>query len=430
MEYPMTKTKSSGLTRRATLTGALATVAAAQVAFPSGAFAAGKGPEVAKARLGFIALTDSSPLIIAKERGLFTKHGMPDVEVLKQASWGATRDNLVLGSAGGGIDGAHILSPMPYQFTAGVNVSAPLPMNILARLNTNGQAISVGNDLKTVKVGLNSAGAKPKFSQLKAAGNTAKVAMTFRGGTHDLWVRYWLAAGGINPDTDVSTIVIPPPQMVANMRSGTQDAFCVGEPWNGQLVNQKIGYTACLTSELWMNHPEKALGMRADWVAKYPNAARAITSAVIEAQMWCDQMKNRPAMCSIVSGRQYVNVPINDILPRLQGNIDYGDGRAYKGSSHYMKFWADNASFPYKSHDLWFVTENTRWGIMSAATDKTALVNKVNRADIWREAAKAVGVTAIPASDSRGVETFFDGKKFDPANPDAYLASQSLKRLA
>lgn len=420
---------TSTLNRRQALTAAAATIAAAKAALPSGAFAAGPGPETAKARLGFIALTDASPLIIAKERGLFAKYGMPDVEVLKQASWGGTRDNLVLGSAGGGIDGAHILSPMPYQLTAGVNTSKAVPMNILARLNVNGQAISVGNDLKAVKVGLNSAGAKARFAQLKAAGNVAKVAMTFRGGTHDLWVRYWLAAGGINPDVDVSTIVIPPPQMVANMKAGTQDAFCVGEPWNGQLVNQKVGYTACLTSELWMNHPEKCLGVRADWVARHPRAAQALTMAVMEAQMWCDKQANRPAMCSTVSGRQYINVPIGDILPRLQGTIDYGDGRAVKGSPHIMKFWADNASFPFKSHDLWFVTENVRWGVLPQATNKMALVNKVNRADIWRAAAKALGVAA-PASDSRGPEKFFDGKVFDPANPGAYLASQPIKKLA
>ncbi|MBW8860535.1 MAG: ABC transporter substrate-binding protein, partial [Caulobacter sp.] len=310
----MTATKSTGLTRRGALTAAAATLAAAKTLLPSGAFAAGPGPEIAKAKLGFIALTDASPVIIAKERGIFAKYGLPDIEVVKQASWAATRDNLVLGSERGGIDGAHILSPMPYLMTTGaITGGAPTPMYILARLNTNGQAISVGNDLKAVKVGLNSGGAKAKFQQLKAAGNIAKVAMTFRGGTHDLWVRYWLAAGGINPETDVATIVIPPPQMVANMKAGTQDAFCVGEPWNGQLVNQRVGYTACLTSELWMNHPEKALGMRAAWVDKYPRAAQAITAAVQEAQLWCDKAANLPAMCSIVSGRQYVNVPMGDI---------------------------------------------------------------------------------------------------------------------
>jgi nitrate/nitrite transport system substrate-binding protein len=431
----MTKTDKTiagsemSLTRRNALLGAAATVAAVKAAFPSGAHAAGAGPEVAKARLGFIALTDSAPVIIAKERGLFAKYGLPDLEVVKQASWAATRDNLVLGSERGGIDGAHILSPMPYLMSTGaITGGAPTPMYILARLNTNGQGISVGNDLKAVKVGLNSAGAKAKFLQMKAAGNIAKVAMTFRGGTHDLWVRYWLAAGGINPETDVATIVIPPPQMVANMKAGTQDAFCVGEPWNGQLVNQKVGYTACLTSELWMNHPEKALGMRAAWVDKYPRAAQAITAAVQEAQLWCDKPSNLPAMCSIVSGRQYVNVPMGDILPRLQGTVDYGDGRTLKTSPHRMKFWADNASFPFKSHDLWFLTEDIRWGVLPQKTNTKALVDKVNRSDIWRAAAKTLG-QAGPAGDSRGVERFFDGKVFDPANPGAYLASQPIKKL-
>jgi len=302
-------------------------------------------------------------------------------------------------------------------------------MYVLARLNLNGQAISVGNDLKTVKVGLNSAPAKAKFLQLKAANSIAKVAMTFRGGTHDLWIRYWLAAGGINPDVDCSTIVIPPPQMVANLKAGTQDAFCVGEPWNGQTVNQKIGYTATTTSEIWMNHTEKALGLRAAWVDRYPRAAQAICAAVMEAQMWCDKPANRPAMCSIVSQRQYINVPMGDILPRLLGQIDYGDGRVVRGSPHVMKFWADNASFPWKSHDLWFLTEDVRWGVLPHAMPKMPLVNRVNRSDIWRAAAKALGVPA-PATDNRGPERFFDGKVFDPSNPNAYLASQPIKKLA
>jgi nitrate/nitrite transport system substrate-binding protein len=380
--------------------------------------------------LGFIALTDASPLIIAKERGYFTRYGMPDVEVLKQASWGATRDNLVLGSGGGGIDGAHILSPMPYLMTLGsITGGRPVPMNILARLNVNGQAISVSNALRPTNVKLDTSVLRGRFAQMKTANNTAKCAMTFRGGTHDLWLRYWLAAGGVNPNADCETIVIPPPQMVANMRAGTQDAFCVGEPWNGQLVGQHLGYTACTTSELWMNHPEKALGMRADWVQRYPNAAKAITQAVMDAQRWCDQMNNRGTMCSITAGRPYINVPINDILPRLRGTIDYGDGRTINASPHIMKFWADNASFPYKSHDAWFVAENIRWGNIPQSTDINALVNRLNRADIWRGAAQALGVQA-PAGDSRGVERFFDGKTFDPTNPGAYLASLAIKSLA
>jgi nitrate/nitrite transport system substrate-binding protein len=422
--------RKTGLSRRAALTGAAATVLAAKIAFPAGAFAQGKGPEITKARLGFIALTDCSALIIAKERGLFDKYGMPDVEVLKQASWASTRDNLVLGSGGGGIDGAHILSPMPYLMSLGtITGGKPAPMNLLCRLNINGQAISVSNTLHTSGVKLDASALKARFADMKKAGKAAKVAMTFRGGTHDLWIRYWLAAGGVNPDTDCETIVIPPPQMVANMRAGTQDAFCVGEPWNAQLVSQKLGATATTTSEIWMNHPEKALGVRADWVAKYPRAAQALLTAVMEAQRWCDDMKNRPAMCSIVAGRQYINVPLSDILPRLTGKIAYDATRVVDKSPHIMKFWADDASFPWKSHDKWFLTENIRWGNIPAGTDISATVDKVNRSDIWRAAAATLKVAA-PASDSRGVEKFFDGKSFDPANPQAYLASLAIKQIA
>jgi nitrate/nitrite transport system substrate-binding protein len=175
-----------------------------------------------------------------------------------------------------------------------------------------------------------------------------------------------------------------------------------------------------------MNHPEKALGVRADWVQRNPRAAQALVTAVMDAQRWCDQMNNRAAMCSIAAGRPYINVPINDILPRLRGTIDYGNGRVVQNSPHIMKFWADNASFPYKSHDAWFLSENIRWGNIPADTDINALVNRVNRADIWRAAAQRLSVPA-PASDSRGVERFFDGKTFDPANPRAYLASLAIK---
>ncbi|MGA1832658.1 CmpA/NrtA family ABC transporter substrate-binding protein [Rhizobium wenxiniae] len=432
----MTRFVKTGITRRTILktSATAALVSAVKAAFPSGAFAAAPGPEVKGIKLGYIALTDAAALIVAKEKGLFDKHGLPEVEVTKQASWGATRDNLVLGGAANGIDGAHILSPLPYLMHTGkvTQNNKPVPMAILARLNLDSQGISVAADYAGTGVELDASKLKEAFAKKKAAGNEVKVAMTFPGGTHDLWVRYWLAAGGIDPNKDVSTIVVPPPQMVANMKVGNMDAFCVGEPWNEQLVNRGIGFTACTTGELWKHHPEKALGLRADWVEKNPNAAKALLMAIMEAQQWADKMENKEEMAGILGRRQWFNVPPKDVVGRLKGDINYGNGRDIKGTDLYMKFWRDQASFPFKSHDAWFVTENIRWGTFAPGTDVKKLVDQVNREDLWRDAAKELGVAAsdIPASASRGKETFFDGKIFDPDNPAAYLDSLTIKTVS
>lgn len=417
----------------AKMAGAAAILSAVRAAFPVGAFAQGAGPEIKKASFGYIALTDASPLIIAKEKSLFAKYGLPDVEVSKQASWGTTRDNLVLGSGSGGIDGAHILTPLPYLISTGAVVqnSQPVPMYILARLNLDAQAISVAKEYLGTGVKLDAAALKAAFARKIADGKEVKAAMTFRGGTHDLWIRYWLAAGGIDPDKDVQTIVVPPPQMVANMKVGTMDVFCVGEPWNAQLVNQGIGFTAVNTGEIWNKHPEKSFAVRADWADRNPRAALAALAAVQEAQMWCDKDENKDEKCQIIGRRAWFNVPFDDIVGRAKGNIDYGDGRKVTVSPHLMKFWRDHASYPFPSHDAWFLTEDIRWGVLPLETDTRSLVAKVNREDLWREAAKLAGVPGadIPAGKSRGKETFFDGKVFDAEDPLAYLKSLAIKKV-
>jgi len=420
---------SKFITRRSFLKNSAATLAAAKVLLPFGGAYASDAPEVNAIKLGFIALTDSSPLIVAKEKGLFDKYGLTAVEVLKQASWGATRDNLVLGAGGNGIDGAHLLTPMAYGLSTGAITQdkQPVPMKILARLNLDGQGISVSKAFADLKVGTDASPLKAAFAKKKAAGAAAKIAVTFPGGTHDLWMRYWLAAGGINPDTDVEMIVVPPPQMVANMKVGTMDAFCVGEPWNAQLVTQDIGYSALTTGELWTKHPEKSLALRADFTDKNPKAAQALLMAVMEAQKWADADANKDELADIVAKRAWFNIDKNDILGRLKGEFDYGNGKVVKASPHAMKFWRDQASFPFKSHDTWFLTENQRWGRVKADADIAGLVSKVNGADLWRSAAKSLGVSDIPSSDSRGVEKFFDGKSFDAADPKAYLASLAIK---
>jgi nitrate/nitrite transport system substrate-binding protein len=430
--------RTRGITRRHLLElggGTAATLVAAKACVLGGAQSAhAAGPEVKGAKLGFIALTDAAPLFVAKEKGVFAKYGVPDTEVVKQASWGATRDNLVLGSEGGGIDGAHILSPMPYLISAGkvTQNNVPTPMYILARLNLNGQCISVAKDYAEVKLGVDAAPFKAALEKKKASGKPVKAANTFPGGTHDLWIRYWLAAAGIDPDRDIETITVPPPQMVANMKVGTMDCFCVCEPWNLQLIHQGIGYTAITTGELWGKHPEKSLGMRAAWVDKNPKAAQAVLMAVMEAQQWCEKPENAVEVAAICAKRQWINCPAEDILDRVKGTFDYGlPGKLVANSPHRMRYWDDFASYPFRSHDLWFITEDMRWGKFEPTLDARALIKKVNREDLWREAARELSLpaAAIPASASRGKETFFDGKVFDPDNPADYLKSLSIKRL-
>ncbi len=416
------------------LSSAALTIAAAKSAFPGGAFAQGTGPEVKGTKLGYIALTDAAPLVIAKEKGFFAKHGLPDMDISKQASWGATRDNMALGTKANGIDGGHILRPKTHLYSTGkvMQNSQPLPMYTLLNLNEDCQGISVSNEYKDLAVGTDAAALKEAFAKKKAAGKDVKVAMTFPGGTHDLWIRYWLASAGIDPDTDVQTIVVPPPQMVANMKVGNMDAFCVGEPWNEQLVNQDIGFTACTTGEVWFKHPEKILGMRAEWVDANPKATVAIMMATMEAQMWCEKKENKAEMAEIIGRRQWFNVPVPDIIGRINGDINYGRGKTAKGTNLLMKFWGEKGevSYPWKSLDTWFVTENIRWGKFAPDLDVKALVDKTNRSDLWLEAAKGLSLKDTPTGDSRGIEKFFDGKTFDPADPMAYLKSLSIKRAA
>jgi nitrate/nitrite transport system substrate-binding protein len=419
------------ISRRNAVRGAATTalLAAARATLPHGALAQGTVPEVRGARLGYVALTDAAPLIVAREKGLFARYGLPEVEILKQPSWGATRDNLALNAGEARIDGAHILTPMAYLMhagRAGLASGEPLPMAVLARLNTNGQAISVqrGHMLSGVRL---DASPLRKFLTPET-----KVAMTFTGGTHDLWLRYWLAAAGIDPTRSVRSIVVPPPRMVMEMGVRTMDAFCAGEPWNAYRLSRDTGFTACVTGEIWRDHPEKSLAMRADWVQRHPHAATALTAAVIEAQRWCDDPANHEEMATILARPDWIGLPLRHILPRARGDIDYGDGRKVEDSPLRIKFWRDYASYPFRSHDLWFLAEEIRWGLLPTGTNIKALVEAVNREGLWRAAAERAGVPAdeTPSGTSRGRETFFDGKVFDPEDPGAYIASPKIQSPA
>jgi bicarbonate transport system substrate-binding protein len=392
-------------------------------------------PEVKTVSLGFLPIVEAAPLIVAQEKGLFAKYGMPDVKIAKQANWGSARDNVKIGSAGGGIDGGQWQMPMPYLISEGIITdNTKVPMYVLAQLNTQGNGIAIAKKHLGSGLSIKMADQGAFFDKLKSEGSKFKAAYTFPKANQEFWIRYWLAGNGIDPDAEVELLTVPTAQTVADMKRGAMDAFSTGDPWPYRIVADQIGFISALTAEIWKNHPEEYLAIRKDWVDQNPKATKAILKAVMEAQQWCDNFDNRKELATILSQREYFGVPENVLLEPLMGKYNLGE-RSVDDKSMAVLYWQDekgSVSYPYQSHDLWFLTESVRWGFLPKDTLSKAddLIKQVNREDIWREAATELGVAAanIPTSTSRGIEEFFDGIQFDPKNPQAYLDSLKIKR--
>jgi bicarbonate transport system substrate-binding protein len=395
-------------------------------------------PETTKVNLGYIPIVEAAPLIIAQEKGFFAKYGMTDVNLAKQASWGSMRDNTEIGSAGGGVDGGQYQMPMPHLITEGVITKGnqKIRMYLLAQLITHGNGIALANKHKGQGLGTKINTGKSVFDKLNSAKTPFTAAQTFPAVNQDFWIRYWLAANGINPDTDIKLLTVPAAQTVANMKTGTMDAFSTGDPWPYRIVTDKIGFLATLTAQMWKNHPEEYLALRADWVDKNPKATKALLKGVMEAQQWLDNFDNRKEAAEILAGRNYFNLPVEVLMDPFMGKYDMGDGRVIDDKKMAAYYWKDekgSVSYPYKSHDLWFITESVRWGFLPKdyLSKAKEIIDKVNREDIWKEAAKEAGISEadIPTSTSRGVEEFFDGVKFDPEKPEEYLKSLKIKKV-
>jgi nitrate/nitrite transport system substrate-binding protein len=251
--------------------------------------------------------------------------------------------------------------------------------------------------------------------------------MTFPPGTHAMWMRYYLAAGGIHPDKDVNLITIPPPQMVANMKIGKMDGFCVGEPWNARAIADGIGFTSVATQDLWKDHPEKVCAFSEEFATKNPKTVKAVLKALHEASVWLDDFANRPEQCEIVSKTNYIACPKDIILGRLMGELDYGDGRKAKDEFP-MHFSRRNCNYPQAKYCLWWLTQFRRWGMVSGAPDYQGVVRKVMRADLYEEAMKEIGVTHGGADNAP--ENFFDGGTFDPSGDlEAYAKGFGVHSL-
>jgi nitrate/nitrite transport system substrate-binding protein len=378
----------------------------------AGAVYTSDAPETPKVRIGIIALTDCSSLVMAYELGLFKKYGI-EATISKEASWAVIRDRLNLGEN----QVSHLLLGIGYASTIGLLGSPVKPMIIPCYLNRNGQAITLKKAFLALGVKTPET-LKPQVEAAKQARTPLTFAMTFPPGTHAMWTRYWLASGGIHPDKDITLITIPPAQMVANMKVGKMDGFCVGEPWNARAIADGIGFTAITTQQMWPDHPEKVLGFTEEFATKNPKTVKAVIRAVVEASQYIDKLENRPHVAEVVARPQYINTQKEAILGRMLGQYDYGDGRPAEQDKYYMTFFDRHTNFPWKSHGIWWLTQFRRWGMVKEGVDYTGLANRVHRPDLYREVAKDMSLD-VPQEDMR-TETLFDGITFDPAQPEEY----------
>ncbi len=367
-------------------------------------------------KLGFIPLADCSPIVMAKELGLFKKYGV-EVIVTKESSWANVRDKILTGE----LDGAHCLYSMPFSVYTGVGGKAGSEMKIAMMLNTNGQAITLSNDF-CGKVGFKDmAKAGPVVAAKLKAEKEVTFAMTFPGGTHDLWLRNWLALANINQKTS-KIITIPPPQMVANMKVGNMDGFCVGEPWGGVAAMQKIGFTQIATQDIWKDHPEKALVVNKDFSVKRKADLIKVMKAIMEACIWLDVPANRKKTADIIGKAPYVNANNDVIEDRLNGEYNLGCNlgkKIYKGDQ--MAFHKGGmVNFPRRSHAIWAMAQYVRFGYLKTAPDYKAIADKLILTDLYKQVAASMKVK-VPADDMKPFSLTMDKTVFDPANPAAYL---------
>ena len=405
------------LSRRAVLQTAAVGAVGIDPALRAAVYAAGSdAPEKKEVKIGFIPLTDCASVVMASVLGIDKKYGVTIVPT-KEASWAGVRDKLVNGE----LDFAHVL----YGLVYGVHIGLSGPkkdMAVLMTLNHNGQAITLSKKLAD-KGAVDGA----SLARLMASEKREYTfAQTFPTGTHAMWLYYWMAANGINPMQDAKVITVPPPQMVANMRVGNMDGFCVGEPWNHRAIIDGIGVTATTTQDVWKDHPEKVLGTTAEFCQKYPNTARAVTAAILEAGKWIDSgLSNKNKMAETIAARSYVNTGVDAINQRILGRYQNGMGKTWD-DPNFMKFYDGGAvNFPYLSDGMWFLTQHKRWGLLKSHPDYLAVAKAVNRIDIYKQAATA-SKTPLPASEMRSSK-LMDGVVWDGKDPAKYADAFRIK---
>ncbi|HIK04700.1 MAG TPA: ABC transporter substrate-binding protein [Trichormus sp. M33_DOE_039] len=367
--------------------------------------------------IGFMPLTDAAPLIVAKEKGFFAKYGLENIVLSKASSW----QEITKGFVSGRLDAAQMLAGMPLALTLGAGENPSIPVINALNLSRNANAITFSKRLYNQGV--------RSLSDLKSVISTSPDQILTLGVVHptsmlNLVLRYWLAAGGIDPDRDISLTVIPPSQMVAQLEAGYIDGYCAGEPWNYQAVHQDVGFVAATALEIWSGQPKQVLGVREEWVQKYPETNLALTKALLEACEYCDDIRNRPEILELLCRPEYLNIDSAYIRPGFIDPYDRGDGKPPQELTAYNQFYLNKTNYPNRTEILWMLTQLARWSITPFPKNWVEVIERVCRADIFGEAARDLGLLDIGEDNPIHL---FDGKVFNPSEPLDYLKSLEIK---
>lgn len=398
--------------------------------------------------LGFIPLTDCAPLVAAHELGFFERYGL-DVTLHREPTWSSIRDKVAFGL----LDAAHMLAPMPIAATLGIDGVAQ-PMITAMSLGLNGNAITVSNELHARMIDADanmlalrhrSAGALKKVIEAnrRAGCKPLTFATVFPVSSHNYQLRYWMASAGIDPDRDVRLVIVPPPQMIDRLAAGQIDGYCVGEPWNEMAVHHRLGHVVLTGYELWNNSPEKVLGVTAEWAAENSRTHMALVASLIDAARWIDQPDHRLRVACMLAKPQYVGAPLDVVKMSMMGTFVDHAGAEPRPVPDFNVFYRYAATFPWRSHAVWFMTQMARWGQIARNAPFAEIARRVYRPDIYRAAAATLDVDCPPTDyktegrydlphdpaegPTLGPDRFMDRHEFDPTHPLNYLDSFPIR---
>lgn len=375
------------------------------------------GLEKVNLEIGFIPLTACAPLAIAKEKGFFAKHGLDEVTLVRETSW----RGIVDGIAGGYLDAAQMPSGLPMWLTLGGNKNTPLPVVSALTMTRNGNAITLNR--KFLEQGVEGLSSFRDYL-LRTRQKRHTMGVVHPASMHNLLLRYWLAAGGIDPDQDVHIQTIPPAQMVVDLQNGSIDGYCVGEPWNIRAAEEGVGFTIATDLEVWYGHPGKVLGVREDWAEMYPNTHIALTKALLEACYYCSLPENAEEVRHILARPEYVSTDIEyiQLSDPYETTCDIDNPVEY---AHHQ-FYAESAiNRPSRTEQIWIMTQLARWGDTPFPRNWVEIVERVCRVRVFSTAARELG---LDISYTRQPISLFDGTPFDADNPIEYLNKLKIKR--